>query len=88
MERECKSGFISTYLKYVEPQESPAIFHTWTAISTIANVLRRRVWIERGYYTLYPNLYVILVSSSGVGKKSTCIDQGMELIDLSGIDID
>jgi hypothetical protein len=33
-------------------------------------------------------MYIILVSSSGVGKKSTCIDQGMELIDLSGIDID
>jgi len=73
MPRECKRGFINQYIDYTKPQQSPTLFHTWTAISTVASVLRRRVWIDRGYYTLYPNLYMILVSASGVGMKSTAI---------------
>jgi len=78
MPRECKAGFINTYITYTKPQESPTLFHSWTAISTIASALRRRIWIDRGYYTLYPNLYTILVSDSGVGRKSTAIKIGTE----------
>jgi hypothetical protein len=78
MPRECKNGFINSYIEYTRPQESPTLFHSWTAISTIASALRRRVWIDRGFYTLYPNLYTILVSDSGVGRKSTAIKIGTE----------
>jgi hypothetical protein len=39
--------------------------------------MRRRCWLERGgFYILYPNLYTILVSESGVGMKSTAIKIG------------
>lgn len=36
--------------------------------------------MDRGYYLLYPNLYMILVSSSGVGMKSTALKIGDELL--------
>jgi len=77
--RECKDGWIRTYVEYTKPQQSPTVFHTWTAISTIASAMRRRCWIDRSYYTLYPNLYVILVSESGVGMKSTALEIGTSL---------
>lgn len=78
--RECLKGWLGTYLDYTSGQESPSLFHTWTAISSIASALRRQVWIDRGYYTLYPNLFIILVSPSGVGNKTTCMKIGTELI--------
>lgn len=73
MSRICKKGFVSTYLDYTKPQQSPQIFHTWAATTAVSAALGRRVWIDRGYYTLYPNLYTILVSASGVGMKTTAI---------------
>lgn len=85
-QRECKDGWIRTYLEYTKPQQSPTIFHTWTAISTIASVMRRRCWIDRNFYILYPNLYVILVSESGVGMKSTAIDLGTDLMSKAAPD--
>lgn len=75
-QRECQEGWIRTYLTYTKPQQSPTIFHTWTALSTIASAMRRRCWIDRSFYILYPNLYVILVSESGIGMKSTAIKIG------------
>jgi len=76
--RECKTGWIGSYIDYTRPQQAPTLFHSWVAVSTIASALRRRVWIDRGYYTLYPNLFLILVSASGVGTKTTAIRVGTE----------
>jgi hypothetical protein len=79
MTRECKNGLIAQYIKYTSPQQSPTIFHTWTCISIIAAALARKIWLVRGgYYILYPNLFTILVSSSGVGSKTTAAKIGIE----------
>ena len=42
-------------------------------MSLIATVLERRVWIDRGFYNLYPNLYIVLVAESALARKSTAI---------------
>src|SRR3990167_8776352 len=67
------NDWLRVYLSLTEGQESPDIFHLWCAVSTIATTLERNVWLDRGYYTLYPNLYVVLVSGSAVARKSTAI---------------
>lgn len=66
-------NWISAYLAYTADQESPTEFHTWIALSTIAGVVRRRVYFDMGYFHLYPNLYVVLVSPAGLCKKSTAM---------------
>lgn len=65
--------WLRSYLEFTETQESPDIFHLWCGISAISAVLERKVWIDRGYYTLFPNTYVILVAESAVSRKSTAI---------------
>ncbi len=78
--RECTRGWIAEYLDYTRPQQSPTIFHTWTAISTIGSALRRRVWLDRSYYILHPNLYTILISPPGIGMKTSAIKIGTEIL--------
>lgn len=80
MSRLCKNGWLSTYLTYTKPQESPTIFHTWAGIAVIAASLGRRVSLDRGFYTLYPNLYTLLVSASGVGMKTTAGKIAMNIL--------
>ena len=66
--------WLSAYLRYVENTEPPIQFHIWCALSTIAGVLQRRVWLD-WERRLYPNLYVILVGDSGQTRKGTAIDK-------------
>jgi hypothetical protein len=80
MTRLCKPDWISTYLKYTEEQESPTAFHQWTAITILGATLGRRVWINRGYYTIYPNLFTIVVAGSAKCKKSTSTGIGVNLL--------
>lgn len=63
--------WIQAYLTFTAESEAPDEFHTWVAISTIAGVLRRRVYFDMGYFQLFPNLYIVLVSPAGRCKKST-----------------
>ena len=40
----------------------------WSAASCIAGALKRNVWVNRGDYNLFPNMYCILVGHTGLGK--------------------
>ena len=63
--------WIEAYMVYTAESEAPDEYHAWVSLSTIAGVLRRRVHMNLGYFHLYPNLYIILVSPPGRCKKST-----------------
>lgn len=67
------SNWLTGYLVYTNESESPEEFHLWMGISAIAGVLRRKCYFNMGYFTLYPNLYVVLVSPAGRCKKSTAM---------------
>jgi len=68
--RQCKNNWLDTYLEYTAFQEAPLKFHMWTGLSTLASVLQRKVKLPRGYFNIFPNLYVALVAPSGFTKTS------------------
>lgn len=60
--------------------EAPDPFHFWTAVSTIAGALRRRVWLDMGHFQWTPNFYVIFVAPPGIVSKSTTLSVGMSML--------
>lgn len=73
-------NWIKAYLEYTKSSEAPEAFHIWTAISTIAGVLQRKVFIEENIFQWTPNFYIILVGPAGVVTKSTSIGLGTDLL--------
>ena len=71
--------WLSAYADYTEEQESPSLFHFWVGTSVLSATLERRCWIHRGYYTLYPNLYVVLIGASARVRKTSSINIGFDL---------
>lgn len=69
------------YLAYTDDQMSPEIYHLWVAVGVISSVLRRQVFFDMGYYYIYPNSYIILVSPPGRCKKSTAMRIGRRMMD-------
>ena len=67
------SDFILDYESLGKETEIPPLFSTWCAISGISASLGRRCWLDMGTYTIYPNIYVVLVAGSGRCRKSTAI---------------
>ncbi len=79
-------NWIKAYIQFTASSEAPDKFHFWTAVSTIAGALRRRVWIDMGHFQWVPNFYIILVAPPGIVSKSTTLSIGMNMLkELEGI---
>ena len=75
--------FISLYLEYTQKTECPTFFHRWTAVTSLAAYLGRQIHFNHGHFTLYPNLYTMLIGSPGT-KKSSAIKIGAKLLKQAG----
>jgi hypothetical protein len=73
-------SWLSAYRRYIIKQESPDIFHFWTAITLISAVLKRNVYVDRDAYQIYPNQYIFFVAGSGLCRKSSAAEIGMKLV--------
>lgn len=80
MARRHFENWISAFLEYASFSEAPKHMHFWTAVSTIAGALRRRVWLDMVYFRWHPNFYIILVAPPGIVSKSTTAGIGMSLL--------
>lgn len=67
-------------MEYASFSEAPKHMHFWTAVSTVAGALRRRVWIDMVYFRWHPCFYIILVAPPGIVSKSTTASIGMSLL--------
>lgn len=73
-------NWLKAYAQYTRASESPQAFHFWTAVSTIAAVLQRKVWIDERVFQWTPNFYIIFVGPPGVVAKSTTVRIGANLL--------
>jgi hypothetical protein len=72
-------NWLKAYLAYTAESMSPEDYHVWMGVSSIAAVLQRRVFYSYAYFTLYPNLFIVLVGPPGRCKKSTAMRMGREI---------
>ena len=75
--------FISLYLSYTNQTECPTFFHRWCAVTSLSAYLGRQIHFNHGHFTLYPNLYTMLIGSPGT-KKSSAIKIGAKLLKQAG----
>lgn len=52
----------------------------WAALSAIASVVRRNLYLDQGLYVLFPNLYIGLVGPPGRTGKSTAMWMARQLL--------
>jgi len=67
--RVLRKAFHEAFFDCVSPHtDTPDNFIVWSALSLIGAALKNNVHFEIGTYTLYPNMFVVLVAPPGVGK--------------------
>lgn len=60
--------FIEALLRYTNESESPKKYYYWAGLAAIASVVKNNVYLDKFYYKLYPNIYVLLIGRSGLRK--------------------
>lgn len=74
------NNWLKAFIEYASFGEAPLSMYFWVGVSAVAGALRRRVWIEQGYFQWLPNFYVVLVAPPGIVAKSTTASIAMQLL--------
>ena len=77
--RLCKS-WLKSYITYTKGQESPKSFSMLVGYSILSAAIGRKRWLPRIKYTLYPNIYVILIANSAKCRKSVALGIGRNVL--------
>ena len=72
--------WLTAYCDYAGFSEAPRHLHFWSGVSAIAGTLRRRVWLDMGYFKWTPCFYIVLVAPPGIVSKSTTVSISMNLL--------
>lgn len=79
-----RSGWFADYLNWTLQTEPPFAFHFFSAATVIGSTLSRRVFFDKGAYTVFPNLCTILVAPTGRCRKTTAANLAIGLLTQTG----
>ncbi len=80
MTRALSEGILEAFCKYAEDTEVPSTFALWSGMSMVSAALGRNCFIDFGFYTIYPNTYIVLVAKSARCRKSSSIMMALSFI--------
>ena len=80
MARKLTDGILQGFLDYTEETEIPDIFSFWVGVSSVSAALGRDCFLDMGHFSIYPNMYIVLVAGSAVCRKSSAISVAGKLI--------
>jgi len=72
--------WLQSYLEFTSAHEAPEKIHIWTAMAVLSASIRRQFYLDRVFYRLYPNLYVLIVAESARARKSIAMEIGLKLL--------
>lgn len=78
------SPWLSKVLDYSKESESPRQYFYWAGLAALSGVVRNKVYLDKFYYKLYPNLYILLIGKSGI-RKGIPVALAKELVNSAKI---
>lgn len=73
-------NWLMGYNEYTQGTESPAVFHLWVGISTIAAAAQRKLELDLGHFKVHSNQFIVLVSPPGRSRKTTAMRIGKGIL--------
>lgn len=80
MSKRNSPDWLKSFVDYASYGEAPLTMYFWVGVSAVAGALRRRVWIDQGFFRWLSNFYIVLVAPPGIVAKSTTASIGMNLL--------
>lgn len=74
-----ETNFLRDYREFTSGNEAHPTYHLFTSLVALSSIISRRVWLDMEYFTIFPNLYVVLVGPPG-NRKTSAMSTGKALL--------
>lgn len=74
-------NWLNLLLEQTSESEAPERYFYWAGLAAISAVVRKNIWINRHFYKLYPNVYIVLLSSRSGARKGVPISICKKLLE-------
>jgi len=74
-----ETGYIRDYIEWTRNTEPPTVFHFFVAAVTLGATLGRAVSFDKGAYSVFPNLSVMIIAPSGKCRKTSACNLGTSI---------
>jgi len=81
------TGWFRDYHTYTLGSEAPAAFHFTSALVALGVTLGRRVFFDKGFYRVYPNVAAVLIAPTGKCRKTSATNVALDLLRATGVRI-
>jgi hypothetical protein len=79
------NSFLHVFVRYLQSRtDCPAAFHVQAGMAALSIALGNRVWCDGWARPIYPNLWMVLIASSGFGK-SVPLDMSEAIVRMAGL---
>lgn len=75
-----KDGWFDWYDQYTRETESPLSYHLFSSLAILSAALGRRVYLDMGFWKVYPNLCLVLVGPTGRVAKTSAVTIAKDII--------
>lgn len=69
-----RGGWFEWYDEYTQQTESPLSYHIFSSLAVLGAAMGRRVYMDMGFFKIYPNWCCVLIGPTGRVKKTSATD--------------
>lgn len=71
-----EENFIRDFMLLFQGTEVPPLYAVWCGVAGVSAALGRRLVLRNGIFNVFPNVYIVLVGSSGLRKSTPIVKLG------------
>lgn len=78
-------NFLQNYRTFTSGNEAHPTYHAFCSLFSLSSIISRRVWLNMDYFTIFPNLYIVLVGDAGNRKTSAMHSAERLLLEIGNV---
>ena len=81
------TNWLDSYVRYTKMSEAPHAFHLWSGLWALSAAVSRKAWMDFGFFTLYPNLFVVLTGPPASRKTTAALIANRLIDQVEGLEM-
>jgi len=82
-----EKGWFRDYFELTRGAEPPSAFHFAASLTVLGAALERQVYVDKGFYKVYPNIAMVIIAPTGRCRKTSATNFALKFAREVGVNV-